>query len=194
MRASWPSCCASIISARSITANTAYERLKELLRSYLTISNDLGSGDDAAESDVPQLGHSLHRQASLCAAPSCRVARRRSAKPGCAAGRSSTTNNSMRCGRCVSKCGANLLAESKKHKAWKLLCQIPSIGPIRAAVVDRRFCRRRTASAPSGSCGPTAALASRRTAAPIIGMSKGSCNDRRDKSRFAGSTAITITI
>ena|SRR5215469_4627237 len=25
-----------------------------------------------------------------------------------------------------------LLAESKKHKAWKRLCQIPSIGPIRA--------------------------------------------------------------
>jgi transposase len=28
-----------------------------------------------------------------------------------------------------------LLAESKKHKASKLLCQIPSIGPIRAAVL-----------------------------------------------------------
>jgi transposase len=28
-----------------------------------------------------------------------------------------------------------LLAESKKHKAWKQLCQIPSIGPIRAAVL-----------------------------------------------------------
>src|SRR5260370_35540365 len=28
-----------------------------------------------------------------------------------------------------------LLAESKKHQAWKLLCQIPSIGPIRAAVL-----------------------------------------------------------
>src|SRR5246127_5263841 len=28
-----------------------------------------------------------------------------------------------------------LLAESKKHKATKLLCQIPSIGPIRAAVL-----------------------------------------------------------
>jgi transposase len=27
-----------------------------------------------------------------------------------------------------------LLAESKKHKVWKRLCQIPSIGPIRAAV------------------------------------------------------------
>jgi transposase len=28
-----------------------------------------------------------------------------------------------------------LLAERKKHKAWKLLCQIPSIRPIRAAVL-----------------------------------------------------------
>jgi transposase len=29
----------------------------------------------------------------------------------------------------------DLLAESKKHKAWKLLCQIPSIDPIRSAVL-----------------------------------------------------------
>ena len=28
-----------------------------------------------------------------------------------------------------------LLAESKKHKVWKRICQIPSIGPIRAAVL-----------------------------------------------------------
>jgi transposase len=28
-----------------------------------------------------------------------------------------------------------LLTESKKHKAWKRLCEIPSIGPIRAAVL-----------------------------------------------------------
>jgi hypothetical protein len=27
------------------------------------------------------------------------------------------------------------LAESKKHPVWKRLCQIPSIGPIRAAVL-----------------------------------------------------------
>ncbi len=29
----------------------------------------------------------------------------------------------------------DLLAESKKHQAWKRLCQIPSLGPIRAAVL-----------------------------------------------------------
>jgi transposase len=28
-----------------------------------------------------------------------------------------------------------LLAEAKKHQDWKQLCQIPSIGPIRAAVL-----------------------------------------------------------
>jgi transposase len=30
-----------------------------------------------------------------------------------------------------------LLVESKKHKAWQLLSQIPSIGPIRAAVLGQ---------------------------------------------------------
>ena len=40
-----------------------------------------------------------------------------------------------------SLCGTNrdalcrLLAESKKHQAWKRLCGIPTIGPIRAAVL-----------------------------------------------------------
>ena len=33
--------------------------------------------------------------------------------------------------------GRELLVESKKHKAWQLLCQIPSIGPIRAAVLGQ---------------------------------------------------------
>ena len=30
---------------------------------------------------------------------------------------------------------SDLLAESKRHKAWKRLCEIPSMGPIRAAVL-----------------------------------------------------------
>jgi transposase len=43
-----------------------------------------------------------------------------------------------------------LLAESKKHKAWKRLCEIPAIGPIRAAVLlgilqtPHRFRTKRT--------------------------------------------------
>jgi hypothetical protein len=41
--------------------------------------------------------------------------------------------NALRCLR--QQVRRDLLAESKKHKAWKLLCQIPSIGPIRAAAL-----------------------------------------------------------
>jgi Transposase len=49
--------------------------LKELVRSYLTITKDLGRVMSRVKGDLSQLGHSLHRQAGLCAAPSCRVAR-----------------------------------------------------------------------------------------------------------------------
>ena len=70
--------------------------LKELVRSYLTISKDIGTGDDPGESAVPQLGHPLHRQAGLCTAATVRSGWRRSANPGCTAARSSTTNSSMR--------------------------------------------------------------------------------------------------
>src|ERR1700733_6797922 len=46
-----------------------------------------GTGHDPGESAVPQLGHSLHRQAGLFAAPSCRMAgedhrTRRASPPG----------------------------------------------------------------------------------------------------------------
>jgi hypothetical protein len=50
-----------------------------------------------------------------------------------------------------------LLAEGKKHQAWKRLCQIPSIGPIRSAVL-LGILQTRTVSAPSGSYGRTADL------------------------------------
>ena len=49
--------------------------LKELVRSYLTITKDLARVMTSSEGDVPQLGHPLYRQAGLCTAPSCRVAR-----------------------------------------------------------------------------------------------------------------------
>ena len=39
----------------------------------------------------------------------------------------------------------DLLAEGKKHKAWKLLCQIPSIGPI-SQPYCLAFCKLRTVS------------------------------------------------
>ena len=50
----------------------------------------------------------------------------------------------------------DLLAESKKHKVWKRLRQIPSIGPIRAAALLGHFADTRTDSEPSDSCGLTA--------------------------------------
>jgi hypothetical protein len=48
----------------------------------------------------------------------------------------------------------DLLAESKKHKAWKRLCQIPAIGPIRGRCCWAS-CRRRIVFAASGRCGIT---------------------------------------
>ena len=59
----------------------------------------------------------------------------RSRKRECAGGRSFTTNNWMRCGSVRKEVRRELLAEAKKHPAWKRLCQIPSIGPIRSAVL-----------------------------------------------------------
>src|SRR3974390_701382 len=41
MHASWPSCCTWTSSIRSITASTACD-LEELVRSYLTLTKDLG--------------------------------------------------------------------------------------------------------------------------------------------------------
>ena len=160
--------------------------LKELVRSYLTISKDLGTGDDAGEGDLSQLGHSLYRQAGLCAAPSCASGSAKITEAGVRR-RAEFYYQQLDALRALrQQVRRDLLAESKKHQAWKLLCQIPSIGPIRAARVDRRFCRPRIVSAPSGSCGRTADLASRRTAAPITGMSKGSCNESKKQVSIRG--------
>ena len=48
--------------------------LKELVRSYLTITKDLGRVMSRVKAILSQLGDSLHRQTGLCTAPSCRVA------------------------------------------------------------------------------------------------------------------------
>jgi transposase len=65
-----------------------------------------------------------------------------------------------------------LLAESQKHPAWKLLCQILSIGPIRAAVLIGILQTPHRFRTKSGNCGLSAVLALRRTAAATIAMSK----------------------
>ena len=185
MRASWPNCCASNHVNSVYHGEHGVRTLKELARSYLTISKDLVRVMTRVKAIYRSWAIPCRRQAGLCSRAIVPSGWARSRKPGCAAGRSFTTSNSMRCGRCGSKCGASCSPRAQKHEAWKLLCQIPSIGPIRAALLIA-FCRRRTASAPSGSCGPTADLGSRRTAAPIIVSCRGSCSARRDRSRFAG--------
>jgi hypothetical protein len=72
--------------------------LRELARSYQTISKDLTRVMNRLKAPVSRLGHSLCRHPAL----------RRNLRP-------------------------EFLAESRKHKAAKLLRQIPCIGPIRAA-------------------------------------------------------------
>jgi len=59
--------------------------LKELVRGYLTITKDLAR-DVTGESHLSQLGHSLYRQAGLCALSSCRVARQDQRTRGAPAG------------------------------------------------------------------------------------------------------------
>ena len=59
----------------------------------------------------------------------------RSPKPACVAGPSSTTSSSTHCRHCASKCGTICWPRAKKHQAMHLLRQIPSIGPIRAALL-----------------------------------------------------------
>ena len=82
--------------------------LKELVRSYLTITKDLGRVMTAGEGDLSQLGHSLYRQAGLCTAPSCRVAREDHGTGSAPAG--GILLPTARCAakvRCVRKCGGS---------------------------------------------------------------------------------------
>jgi len=79
------------------------------------------------------VGDSLHRQAGLCTAPSCRVARE-DRRAGVRRRVSFTTSNWMRYGRCASKV-RGIAAESKKHKAWKRSARFPRsarFGPLYA--------------------------------------------------------------
>ena len=55
--------------------DTGLRTLKELARSYLTITKDVTRMMVSTEGHLPKLGYSLWRPASLLAAPSCRMAR-----------------------------------------------------------------------------------------------------------------------
>jgi transposase len=107
---------------------------KELVRSYLTITKDLGR--------VMSRVKAIYRSwAIACSGKQVYAPRHRAEWLG------KITESGVRrraefyyqqldAQRTVRKqVRRELLAESKKHPAWKWLCQIPSIGPIRAAVL-----------------------------------------------------------
>jgi len=113
--AAWPSCCVLNHLSPVYHGEHGLRSLKATgWRSYYHHQRS-GTGHDAGEGHLSQLGHPLHRQAGLCAAPIVPSGSGRSANRECAASGSFTTNNSMRCGRCVRKCERELLAEAQKH-------------------------------------------------------------------------------
>ena len=108
--------------------------LKELVRSYLTITKDVGR--------VMTRVKALYRSWGIpCTGKQIYAPRHRAewlgkiAEPGVhrRAEFYFQQLDALRSLRQQVRC--ELLAESKKHQAWKSLCQIPSIGPIRAAVL-----------------------------------------------------------
>jgi len=108
--------------------------LKELVRSYLTITKDLGRVMSRVKAiyrswAIPCTGKQVyapqHRAEWLAKITEPGVRRRAEFYY-----QQLDALRSLR--REVRR---ELLEESRKHKAWKRLCQIPSIGPIRAAVL-----------------------------------------------------------
>src|ERR1700675_689332 len=108
--------------------------LKELVRSYLTISKDLARVMTRVKAlyrswAIPCTGKQVyapgHRAEWLAKITEPGVHRR--------AEFYYQQLNALRSLRQQVRC--ELLRESQKNPAWKLLCQIPSIGPIRAAVL-----------------------------------------------------------
>ena len=108
--------------------------LKELARSYLTISKDLARVMNRVKAiyrswGIPCAGKQVyaprHRAEWLAKITEVGVLRR--------AEFYYQQLDALRVLRQTSR--RELLAESKKHKASKLLCQVPSIGPIRTALL-----------------------------------------------------------
>ena len=108
--------------------------LKELVRSYLTITQDLGRVMTRVKAiyrswAIPCTGkqvHALRHRAEWLGKITGPGVRRRAEFYYQQLDALRTVRQEVR---------RDLLAESKKHKAWKQLCQIPSIGPIRSAVL-----------------------------------------------------------
>jgi transposase len=108
--------------------------LKELVRSYLTITKDL--------SRVMTRVKAIYRSWAIpCTGKQVYASRHRAewlgkiTEPGVRR-RAEFYYQQLDALRTVrQQVRRELLAEAKKHPAWKWLCQIPSIGPIRAAVL-----------------------------------------------------------
>ena len=108
--------------------------LKELVRSYLTITKDLAQ--------VMSRVKAIYRSWAIpCTGKQVYAARHRAEwlgkinEPGVRR-RAEFYYQQLDALRVLrQEARRDLLAESKKQKAWKRLCQIPSIGPIRAAVL-----------------------------------------------------------
>ena len=108
--------------------------LKELVRSYLTITKDL--------SRVMTRVKAIYRSWAIpCSGKQVYSSRRRAEwlgkinEPGVRR-RAEFYYQQLDALRALrQEVRRDLLAESKKHRIWKRLCQIPSIGPIRAAVL-----------------------------------------------------------
>ena len=108
--------------------------LKELVRSYLTITKDLGR--------VMTRVKALYRSWAIpCTGKQVYAPQHRAewlgkiSEPGVRR-RAEFYYQQLDALRSLrQQVRRELLAESKKHQAWKRLCQIPSIGPIRAAVL-----------------------------------------------------------
>ena len=85
---------------------------------------------------------------------------------------------------CVRKCGGSCWQRPRNtrpgNSSARFLRSVRSGQPYCWA-----FCRPHTVSAPRGSCGLTADLASRHKAAPITVMSAGGCNERRNRAPSA---------
>src|ERR1700720_470096 len=108
--------------------------LKELVRSYLTITKDLGR--------VMSRVKAIYRSWGIaCTGKEVYAPRHRAewlgkiGEPGVRR-RAEFYYQQLDALRALrQEVRRDLLAESKKHQVWKRLCQIPSIGPIRAAVL-----------------------------------------------------------
>ena len=108
--------------------------LKELARSYLALTPRSHAGDESPEGSLQKLGHSLRRPASLRTALSFEwLGKITEAGVRRRAEIYYQQLDALRSLR--QQVRRDLLAESGKHSATKLLRQIPSIGPIRAALL-----------------------------------------------------------